>query len=406
MKNLLLLLVIGLSLYCHNATAALIDELRSKAEKGDVEAQCRLGGMYVTGKAVPKDFAEAAKWYRKAAEQGNVDAQNNLGCIYQGRTGVPKDLVEAVKWFQKAAGHGDDNAQFNLGGMYESGEGVPRDEIEALAWYNLAASTGEDIFVSQRNKLENKLGHSLVILAQQRSKRILAQIEKNKQAKSSESSLQNEKSNADMPKASGSAVFVSTDGLLITAAHVVRDAIRISVVTTVGLKKAQLIQIDTANDVAILKCDGVFTPAPVRPSKSMKLGQTVFTLGFPNIQLQGFSPKMTRGEISSLSGIQDDPRQWQISVPLQPGNSGGGLFDENGNLVGIVVAKLDAIKIAKVTGDIPENVNYAVKSSYILSMLENYSNSLPQENIKPSKSGKLEDVVEQTEKSVALILIY
>ena len=93
-------------------------------------------------------------------------------------------------------------------------------------------------------------------------------------------------------------------------------------------------------------------------------------MGFPNIGLQSFAPKLAKGEIASLSGAGDDARYFQISVPVQPGNSGGALVDERGNVVGVVSAKLNASVALKSTGALPENVNYAVKSSYLLSFLE------------------------------------
>ena len=75
------------------------------------------------------------------------------------------------------------------------------------------------------------------------------------------------------------------------------------------------------------------------------------------IGLQGFAPKFARGEIASLSGPQDDSRFFQISVPLQPGNSGGALVDDHGNLFGVVAAKLSARAAVKTSGALPENVN-------------------------------------------------
>ena len=86
-------------------------------------------------------------------------------------------------------------------------------------------------------------------------------------------------------------------------------------------------------------------------------------MGFPNIGLQGFAPKLAKGEIASLSGAQDDARYFQISVPVQSGNSGGALVDERGNVVGVVSAKLSASAALQSSGALPENVNYAVKSS-------------------------------------------
>ena len=102
----------------------------------------------------------------------------------------------------------------------------------------------------------------------------------------------------------------------------------------------------------------------------MKLGGTVATVGFPNIGLQGFAPKLAKGEIASLSGAGDDARYFQISVPVQPGNSGGALVDERGNVVGVVSAKLSARAAFAASGALPENVNYAVKSSLLLGFLE------------------------------------
>jgi S1-C subfamily serine protease len=102
----------------------------------------------------------------------------------------------------------------------------------------------------------------------------------------------------------------------------------------------------------------------------VKLGGTVATVGFPDIGLQGFAPKLAKGEIASLAGAADDPRYFQISLPVQPGNSGGALVDARGNVVGIVAAKLNARAALNATGSLPENVNYAVKSSLLLSFLE------------------------------------
>jgi S1-C subfamily serine protease len=113
---------------------------------------------------------------------------------------------------------------------------------------------------------------------------------------------------------------------------------------------------------------------------------------------------VTKGEISSQTGFQDDPRQWQISVPIQPGNSGGPLCDENGNLIGIVESTLDAIKMAKMAGEIPQNVNYAVKSSYILPLLDEVQNLPPP--FVGSRNAKFEDVVGNVQKSAVLILVY
>ena len=92
-------------------------------------------------------------------------------------------------------------------------------------------------------------------------------------------------------------------------------------------------------------------------------------------------------------------------MPVQPGNSGGPLLDENGNLIGIVVSKL-GLKAAEATGDIPQNVNYAVKSAYALALLEPYLDSNAPEPNQPSAKPSFEDMVAKAQKSVVLILVY
>ena len=144
----------------------------------------------------------------------------------------------------------------------------------------------------------------------------------------------------------------------------------------------------------------------------MGLGGTVATVGFPNIGRQGFAPKLAKGESASLSGASDDARYFQISVPVQPGNSGGALVDERGNVVGVVSAKLSARAALATSGALPENVNYAVKSSFLLSFLE----SVPEVSAKLEKMAalsrgavterKFEDVVKSAEQAAVLVLVY
>src|SRR4029077_2685632 len=144
---------------------------------------------------------------------------------------------------------------------------------------------------------------------------------------------------------------------------------------------------------ALLKTDGKFAALPVASSRTVRMGSTVATIGFPNIGLQGFAPKLAKGEIAALSGAQDDAKYFQISVPVQPGNSGGALVDERGNVVGVVSAKLNAAAALATSGSLPENVNYAVKSSFLLSFLE----SVPEVSAKLAelnmKERKFEEVV-------------
>ena len=160
------------------------------------------------------------------------------------------------------------------------------------------------------------------------------------------------------------------------------------------------------NDLALLKAEANFAALHVMASRAVRLGGTVATVGFPNIGLQGFAPKLSKGEISSRSGASDDPRYFQISGPVQPGNSGGALVDERGNAVGVVSAKLNAAAALSRSGALPENVNYAVKSSFLLSFLESVSEVAAKLREPNAKEQKFEDVVRSGERAAMLVLVY
>ncbi len=209
------------------------------------------------------------------------------------------------------------------------------------------------------------------------------------------------------PRANGSGFFITEDGYLLTSYHVVKEADKIVVKTKQGSFTATLVKADNSNDIAILKVSGSFHPLPLAASQDVKLGEPVLTIGFPNTDVQGEEPKLTRGDISSLSGMQDDQRHFQISVPVQPGNSGGMLVNKYGNVVGIVRARLSDLAAFRLTGAIPQNVNYAVKSELAAALL----NTVPgvAARLKPAhatEDRKFEEVVKEAEAGAALVLVY
>lgn len=140
---------------------------RRAAEKGDAPAQSRLAFMYRSGKAGsksigPENYAEALNWYRKAAEQGNALAQVGLGYMSWGGQGTEVDHVAAATWFRKAAEQGNALAQLGLGTLYELGKGVPKDYVQAYKWYELATvDDGEyeaDLFDRAKRSRDSLIG--------------------------------------------------------------------------------------------------------------------------------------------------------------------------------------------------------------------------------------------------------
>jgi hypothetical protein len=116
--------------------------LMAKAQAGNAAAEFQVGFAFANGKGVPRDFKEAARWYRKSAEQGNADAQSLLGVLYRNGHGVPQDYAEAALWSRRAALQGNAFAQLTLGLDYYQGKGVPQDFTQAALWYRRAAMQG------------------------------------------------------------------------------------------------------------------------------------------------------------------------------------------------------------------------------------------------------------------------
>ena len=125
--------------------------------------------MEFTVGTVPRDRAEALKWYRRAAEQGVAEAQFNLGNLYCTGQGVPQDLAEARKWYLKAAEQGDAEAQYNLGVSYGTGQGVPQDNRLAYAWFHVAAAQGNEPARYNRDIASAKLDPASLAEAQKLS---------------------------------------------------------------------------------------------------------------------------------------------------------------------------------------------------------------------------------------------
>ena len=372
---------------------------RKAAEQGNVRAQYHLGYCYFKGQGVAQDYVEAFRWYREAAEQGDADAQSDLGLCYDRGRGVESSQTEAVKWWRRSANQGDASSQVMLGFDYALGIGVPIDDVEAYKWFNLASAQGEESAKRRLALMQPRMTAEQIAEGQRLAREFVPQ--KEIPGSNSDSPVP-----ANSAKASGTGFFITDDGYLISNYHVVKDATKVRLLTGAGLIDAKVVQVDAANDLALLKADGRFAPLPIAASRTVALGGTVATVGFPNIGMQGFAPKLAKGEIASLSGAADDPRYFQISVPVQPGNSGGALVDERGNVIGIVSAKLDAGAALAASGALPENVNYAVKSSLLLSFLE----SVPDvaNKLKPAntKEEKFEDVVKSAQGAAVLVLVY
>ena len=347
---------------------------RMAAEQGFAKAQFNLGTAYRQGKGIAKDPREAVRWWRMAAEQGFARAQSALGSVYSRGEGVVKDLREAVRWRRKAAEQGYAPAQGALGALYWTGEGVVTDKYEAYIWLSIAKANGNELaaemlrlLTSQSSPINwrNFLSHAEIRSAQKEAARRMEAIENREDTPAESPAIGGNIAIGATPKRSNIAervfentwrsVVVITNGdgqgsgviirpnIVATNCHVVDENSTIAVYKSDNRRadtdtafSATIRHSDTDKDFCLLDVDGLWgIPATVRKYDTLKIGETVYALGAP----KGLDLSLSDGLISQLRE-HDGNRQIQTTTAISPGSSGGGLFDVEGNLVGIVTEKV------------------------------------------------------------------
>lgn len=379
--------------------------LRTAANKGNPVAKASLGSLYFEGKVVPRDERKAAVLVRQAAEKGVDAAQFTLGLLYLIGKGVGWDRVAGRNWLTRAANQGHVEAQYWLAKAHWQGGLLPTDLIQSHRWALVARSSERLQHADEDARLE------IEALVREQEVTLSAHEQAQAQRLASSYAPRSEylrpwqdrlKKNMDLrfqlvrhdgdlsgkgkrsgshrdwdPKGlvqtgGGTGFLVSRAGHVVTNGHVVASCTKIGVRADGTLTASTVVRVDQGNDLAVVWVEGLGQEAfaPIRSTPRIRLGEKVMAAGYPLASVLGSGLKVTSGEISALSGVADNTRYLQISAPVQPGNSGGPLLDVSGNVLGVVTAKLDGIKMAAATGDIPQNVNFAINASTLLSFLD------------------------------------
>lgn len=409
---------------------------RKAADQGQDQAQNNLGLMYVAGHGVTRNYAEALKWYRMAADKGNDSAQFNLGLMYLMGHGVPKNFIDAAKWFRNSADQGDAQAQYNLGVMYDRGLGVPKNYVYAYFWANLASSTGLKSAIALRQRLSRLMNPAQIAQAQEMSANwhpaSLVPLGPNYRPPASFGTFEPigpdepeppmpegfhpAEQNQETPKQaasmqpqqqaqvqSGTGFIVSRKGHVLTNYHVIEGCTMIQCDLGGKATVLTLVQADTRNDLALLKLDITqSSPLKFRDGKSIRAGDGIVVMGFPLPQILANQANVTTGSVSAMAGPGNDTRILQITAPVQPGNSGGPVLDMTGNVVGVATSKLDAIKTAQLTGDLPQNVNFAINAAAIRAFLD--ANGVDYETSSSTKRLEASEIGELARKATLLIV--
>ena len=229
---------------------------------------------------------------------------------------------------------------------------------------------------------------------------------------------------------SGSGFFISKQGHIITNEHVVKKCNKITVGDNIDRQvPARLIEVDRKNDLALLitttldlassetkslikklstqKLGIEIVPlatAGLMRSDDVELGEQIVVAGFPYGDIFSKDIKVTFGNVNSTKGVGDDSSQFQIQAPVQIGNSGGPIYDKYGNIVGVVVAQLDKLKMAKTIGSLPENVNFGIKASTVKQFLN--SSGLPTKWAERNKKMSDKDISQIASKQTVMVVCH
>ncbi len=169
----------------------------------------------------------------------------------------------------------------------------------------------------------------------------------------------------------GTGFFINENGNIITNQHVVEQCLVVTIAREGESILSRLVKSDNERDIAVLETDFKTNRYAYfnENTKGERLGERILTLGYPLHGVLSSSVNLTTGNISSLLGVQDDENVYQITAPIQAGNSGGPLINQRGLVAGVVQSKLNALEMSRHTGDLVQNVNFAVKSAKIKAFL-------------------------------------
>ena len=337
-------------------------------------------------------YQEAIASYKKALriKPDLAEAHFNLGINY----GESGQWQEAIASFKEAIRikPGEADAHYGLGYVYnELGQ-----HQEAIASYKEALRINPNLTIARDNlnKLEQKI-------AQAKPAPPVRQPPPQPPAKQTPQS------------GSGSGFFISKMGHAITNAHVVKNCNRVTIGDNANKQvPAELINADRSNDLALLKLSTLemvssesqsliqklgVVAVPLATNgllrnEDVRLGEKVLVAGYPFGDVFSNTLKVTSGIVSATRGAGDDSGQFQLDAAIQPGNSGGPIYDSSGNVVGVVISQLDKLKVAKAIGILPELVNFGIKASTVRQFLT--SSGLPSKKSERTEEKSTEQLAE------------
>lgn len=357
---------------------AALAALEKGSSLGSNDCSVNLGMAHEFGRlGLEADEQSALRYYLAAARNNDRYGKYFAGATLLYGAKVEKDVPQAVIFIKEASSMGVYGAQYLLASLYADGRGVPQDASLAYFWANISASLNPDDkdYQALRDKTAKALSASDRTKVQGQCRTWLARSSGSDSDRDEESGSQG---------GSGSGIIFASEGLVLTNHHVVATGSVFTIITSDGNETpASLVAKDAELDVAVLRMGKPFkstrftAPPPLASSSRSKSGEKVFTVGHPLAGILSSEAKYNEGTISALSGMQDDQHLMQISVPIQPGNSGGPLANSRGEIVGLIVSTINGSALLRQRDIMAQNINFAIKSDPIIEFLKSHGIAIP-----------------------------
>jgi len=414
--------------------------IRQAADQGEAAAQNLIGAWLAAGlQGYARDDAKALAWFKLAAEQKHPTAMGWMGLFTeQGRAGIAQDNLVALDWYKKSGELGNPASMTAAGRMYAQGLGVAADGPEALRWLQRAAALNNFeafLWIASVNEfgrggvarnpvlayawyaaIPGNASASTLKTASDAKERLNKNLspgdlqEAEKLAKTvaaansikvlaTANALTSGTGSAPRATGFGSGVVISSNGDILTNEHVIHNCARIRIQPLD--MTAKLVAKDARNDLALVRVENTaLLPARLRSGRNVRLGDEIMAIGYPLKGILSSGAVVTTGVVNALTGVSDDTSAFQISATVQPGSSGGPIFDRNGNLIGLVRARL--LPTAPTN---PQNVNFGINLGTLSNFLDSYSVNYLFAQAQ-SKPVPMADVVERARKSAVQVECY
>ena len=347
--------------------------------------------------------------FESLAHEGDLKAQNFLCLYYRGIGGGTLDLRKSLYWCDQAARKGSPIAQNQMAIKYENGMGVSQNRALMYMWWHIAQMemrwvihsirSAEEYMtpaeISEGKKLATICLSSGFQLCGPKPPTVVSRPEPPSERQSPPTNPAPDGTKPVLIGA-GSSFTISQQGHLLTNQHVVDGCQIVTIHLPSGLKKALVVATDDTNDLALLKTDledDNFIPIS---GTNVSLLEDVVVAGYPLSGSLSTTVKVTKGVVSSLAGLGNDYSQIQIDAAIQPGNSGGPILNDQGNVVAVTVAALNKEYFLKEQGTIPENTNFGIKSSTARAFVDANGVKLPQPYSRAMSRRDMADLITKT----------